>query len=826
MTLKHTDRFTQRAQKAIESAWQASLELGHSYVGTEHLLIGLMREGEGLACRVMRRAGLEDTAVTRLVTATVGRGTPGPPAQGLTPKAKKTIELACSDATRLGHSFVGTEHLLMGILRQSDCTGTRAVEKAGVDPNRLYTDVMDVFDRPDYRARPEDNPSGGRTATARRGDTKTLDQYSRDLTELAAKGRLDPVVGRERELERVVQILSRRTKNNPILIGEPGVGKTAVAEALARRIAAGDVPDHLRRKRVVALDIPSMLAGTKYRGDFEDRVKAVIKEVSRAGDIILFVDEMHTIIGAGAAEGAIDAANILKPALGRGVIQMLGATTLAEYRKHIEKDAALERRFQPVTVSEPTREESIRILMGLRDRYEDHHRLVITDEAITAAVELSARYITDRFLPDKAIDLIDEAASRVRMEGAKVPDGVKAAEEKVQNLRALKEQAVKKQDFEGAASLRDQERRGKAELDEARTAWTEQALSRMAQVRAGDVAAVVSGWTGVPLENLTKEESERLAGLEDVIHRRLVGQEEAVSAVCRAVRLGRVGLADPGRPVGSFLFLGPTGVGKTELCRALAEAVYGDEKAIIRVDMSEFMEKHAVSRLIGAPPGYVGHDEGGYLTDQVRRKPWSVVLFDEMEKAHEDVWSILLQILEDGILTDSQSRTADFKNTVVVMTSNVGAQLITGGGRRLGFSGREDTAQGRYDELRVRVMEEARRVFRPEFLNRVDGVVVFRPLEREQIRQIADRLLDKVRERLSSKGVALQVRSEALDALAEQGFDPVYGARPLRRCVRRQVEDSLAEMLLTGRLRSGDKAMVLLRDGQVAVEKVDGDADP
>ncbi len=816
--MKNTERFTLRAQKAIEEAYGASQRLGHSYVGTEHLLIGLMREGEGLACRVMRRAGLEEPAVTELVTAAAGRGVPGPPAQGLTPKAKKSIEMACSDARRLGHNFVGTEHILMGILRQADCAGTRAVEEAGVDPNRLYTDVMDVFSGPEYRSRPEEG--GGRPAV-RRGDTRTLDQYSRDLTELAAKGQLDPVVGREKELERVIQILSRRTKNNPILIGEPGVGKTAVAEALARRIAAGDVPEHLRRKRLVALDIPSMLAGTKYRGDFEDRVKAVIKEVSRAADVILFVDEMHTIVGAGAAEGAIDAANILKPALGRGLVQMIGATTLDEYRTHVEKDAALERRFQPVTVSEPTPEESVRILTGLRDRYESHHHLVITDGAIRAAVELSGRYITDRFLPDKAIDLIDEAASRVRMIGARVPEGVKAAEERVQSLKAAKEQAVKEQDFEGAASLRDQERQQREALDVARHAWAARSGGEMLRVGPEDVAAVVAGWTGIPVESLTKEESERLGHLEEIIHRRLVGQEEAVSAVCRAIRLGRVGLADPGRPVGSFLFLGPTGVGKTELCRALAEAVYGDEKAVIRVDMSEYMEKHAVSRLIGAPPGYVGHDEGGYLTDRVRRHPWSVVLFDEMEKAHEDVWGLLLQILEDGVLTDSRSRRTDFKNTVVVMTSNVGAQAIVGGGQRLGFAGGENTAQGRYEQLKERVMEQAKAVFRPELLNRIDAVVVFRPLEREQIRRIAGGLMDKVKDRLAARGVGLDVTEQALDALAEQGFDPAYGARPLRRCVRRLVEDPLAEMLLAGTLSAGDRVRVLVRSGQVTLEKID-----
>ncbi len=815
--MKNTERFTLRAQRAIECAYEASRNLGHSYVGTEHLLIGLIREGEGLACRVLRRAGLEEPAVTELVTSAAGRGVPGPPAQGLTPKAKRGIELACSDAARLGHNFVGTEHILMGILRQSDCAGTKAVEEAGIDPNRLYTDVMDIFERPEYRAQAAEGPT---RPASRRSDTKTLDQFSRDLTELAARGRLDPVVGRERELERVIQILSRRTKNNPVLIGEPGVGKTAVAEALARRIAAGDVPEHLRKKRVVSLDIPSMLAGTKYRGDFEDRMKTVIKEVSRAGDVILFVDEMHTIIGAGAAEGAIDAANILKPALGRGLIQIIGATTLEEYREHVEKDAALERRFQPVTVPEPSREESVRILMGLRDRYESHHHLVITDEAIRAAVELSARYIPDRYLPDKAIDLIDEAGSRVRMAGFRVPEGVKAAEERVQSLRAAKEQAVKEQDFEGAASLRDQEMRQRQELDVARSAWSAMADHLTLRVRRSDVAAVVSGWTGIPVESLTREESERLAHLEDVIHQRLIGQEEAVSAVSRAIRLGRVGLADPGRPVGSFLFLGPTGVGKTELCRALAEAVYGDEKAIIRVDMSEYMEKHAVSRLIGAPPGYVGHDEGGYLTDKVRRQPWSVVLFDEMEKAHEDVWGLLLQILEDGVLTDSRSRKTDFKNTVVVMTSNVGAKAVAGS-RPLGFSGQGDTSERRYAQMRERVMEEARRVFRPELLNRVDAVVVFRPLEREQIRCIAAGLVDKVRQRLAAKGVDMEVTGEALDALAEEGYDPAYGARPLRRCVRRTVEDALAQMLLAGQLPPGSRVRALLRDGRVAVEKVD-----
>ena len=764
--MKQSERFTKLAQKAIEEAYHAATALGHSYVGTEHLLLGLMREGEGLACRVLRRAGLEEAALRDIVAARSGRGIAEPPALGLSPRARKCMELAVADAGKLGHKFVGTEHILMGILRQPECAGTVVLEAAGADPNRLYTDVMDVFSGPGYSFQP---PAAGtqtvqpqRTGPSRRSDTKTLDQFSRDLTEAASKSQLDPVIGRERELHRVIQILSRRTKNNPILIGEPGVGKTAVAEALACRMIGGDVPEPLRNKRLVALDLPSMLAGTKYRGDFEERVKAVIREVQKAGDVILFVDEMHTIIGAGAAEGAIDAANILKPALGRGLIQMIGATTMDEYRKHIEKDAALERRFQPVTVAEPSREESISILQGIRGRYESHHGLPITDGAIAAAVELSARYINDRFLPDKAIDLMDEAASRVRM---------------------------------GSDDRRE--------------------------VTAADVAAVVSGWTGIPVEELTRGESERLAGLEEIIHRRLVGQEEAVRAVCRAIRLGRVGLGDPARPVGSFLFLGPTGVGKTELCRALAEAVYGDENAIIRVDMSEFMEKHTVSRLVGAPPGYVGHEEGGYLTDRVRRKPWSVVLFDEVEKAHGDVLNLLLQILEDGVLTDGQSRKTDFRNTVVVMTSNVGAQTISAGGRRLGFSGREDTAETRYEDIRRRVMAEARQTFRPEFLNRVDDVVVFRPLEEAELRAIAVGMAEKTCARLLRKGVELQMTPEALDSLAARGFDPAYGARPLRRVLRQRIEDPLAEMLLREEIVPGDRVRAFVREGEVVLEKVD-----
>ena len=770
MEMKNNERFTRRAQIAIETAWQAASELGHSYVGTEHLLLGLIREGEGLAGRIMSRAGLTEEKLTELIRRDAGQGAAGPPAHGLSPKAKRCIELAASDAGRMGHSFVGTEHLLLGILRQPDCAGCRAAEEAGADPDRLYTDVMNVF-APREGERRNGETGQGRSGPARRGDTKTLDQYSRDLTELARQGALDPVIGRERELRRVIEILSRRTKNNPVLIGEPGVGKTAVTEALARRMAVGNVPEALAGKRLAALDIPSMLAGTKYRGDFEERVKTVLKEVQRAGDVILFVDELHTIIGAGAAEGAIDAANILKPALGRGQIQLVGATTLEEYRRHIEKDAALERRFQPVLVEEPGREESVRILMGIRDRYERHHRLVITDAALRAAVELSARYITDRFLPDKAIDIMDEAASRVRMEAEMPAEGDRAGRRK--------------------------------------------------EVGPADVAAVVSGWTGIPVAELTREESRRLERLEEIIHSRVVGQEEAVAAVCRAVRLGRAGLSDPKRPVGSFLFLGPTGVGKTELCRALAQAVFGDENALIRVDMSEYMEKHAVSRLIGAPPGYVGHDEGGYLTERVRRRPWSVVLLDEIEKAHGDILNVLLQVLEDGVLTDAGSRKTVFSNTIIVMTSNVGARTITAGGRRLGFSGGEDGGAARYEVIRGQVLEEARRSFRPEFLNRVDEVIVFRPLEKEEIRRIAAGMLERIGRRLAGRSVTLEADPEALRLLAESGFDPVYGARPLRRRLRERVEEPLSELLLRGKLRPGDTARAVVRDGKVAVEKVD-----
>ena len=757
--MKNSARFTERASGAIAAARDASASLGHSYVGTEHLLLGVAAETEGLGARVLLSRGLDMLALTRLVAAEAGSGEPGAPEQGLTPNARLAIERAAEDARRLGHGCIGTEHLLLGLVRTPDCAAARTLAAAGSGPNELYTDIMALFGSPE--SRPGRQEQGRSQAPLRppyrRAETRVLDQYSRDLTLIAGGGGTDPVVGREREISRVIQILSRRTKNNPVLVGEPGVGKTAVAEALARRVARGEVPDTLKNRRIVTLDLASMLAGTKYRGDFEDRVKCIIKEVQRAGDVIVFIDELHTIVGAGSAEGAIDAANILKPALGRGEIQVIGATTPEEYRKHIEKDAALERRFQPVNVPEPDGECCERMLLALRGSLEAHHGLRITDEAVSAAIRLSTRYICDRYLPDKAIDLLDEAASRVRVDGSP-----------------------------------------------SRT-----------QVEASDVAEVVSAWTGVPASAITEPESERLLRLEEALHRRVVGQDEAVSAVARAIRRGRVGLADPRRPLGSFLFLGPTGVGKTELCRALAEAVYGDEEALIRLDMSEYMEKHAVSKLIGSPPGYVGYGEGGQLTERVRRRPWSVVLFDEIEKAHEDVYNLLLQIMEDGRLTDSEGRRADFRSTIVVMTSNVGAKAITENRPALGFSGAARDGDG---AVREAVMAELRQTFRPEFLNRVDDAIVFRRLTPADVRRIARGLTDAVRERMRALGVQLEVTDAALDLLAERGFDPTYGARPLRRCICTQLEDPAAEALLSGRTGPGDRLIADAKDGKLVLE--------
>ena len=813
------NKFTPRAEEALRLAQEAAEEMGHGYVGSEHLLLGLMREEEGIAHRVMTEYGLTDEMICSILQRTVGTGLAGAaPSQGLTPRAKSIVELAVSESIRTNCSYIGTEHLLMGILREGNNMALRVLRTVGVDPRKMYASVVKKLNES-----PRTVTSGAATPNKEEGKKgKTLSEFTRDLNEAAREGKLDPVIGREQEVQRVIQILSRRTKNNPVLIGEPGVGKTAIAEGLAQRIVAADVPEELLDKKILSLDLSGMVAGTKYRGEFEERIKNTLAEVKQAGNVILFIDELHTIVGAGSAEGAVDAANIIKPALGRGEIRVIGATTLDEYRRYIEKDAALERRFQPVTVGEPTAETSVEILKGLRDKYEAHHKLTITDEAIEAAVMLSSRYINDRFLPDKAIDLMDEAASQVRMKAESASPDLKSLEEKIAALHREKAEAIAAQDFEKAAQLRDIEKNYTEQVEIERDKWHRQMQQNRGSVTADDIAAVVAGWTGIPVTRLTEDEGQRLLRLEDTLHERVVGQDEAVTAVAKAIRRGRVGLKDPKRPIGSFLFLGPTGVGKTELCKTLAEAMFGDENAMIRIDMSEYMEKHTVSRLIGSPPGYVGHEEGGQLTEKVRRKPYSVVLFDEIEKAHEDVWNILLQILEDGIVTDSQGRRVDFKNTVIVMTSNVGAKNITAADTaRLGFDGgeQENDEAKRFARIREAVMAELKRTFRPEFLNRIDETIVFRQLDEEDIRKIARRMLEVTGGRMAQQGITLQADDDAVAALAKDGFDAQYGARPLRRAIQNTVEDAVAELMLEGKLLDGDTAHVRLKDGKVVIEK-------
>ena len=813
------NKFTPRAEEALRLAQEAAEEMGHGYVGSEHLLLGLMREEEGIAHRVMTEYGLTDEMICSILQRTVGTGLAGAaPSQGLTPRAKSIVELAVSESIRTNCTYIGTEHLLMGILREGNNMALRVLRTVGVDPRKMYASVVKKLNES-----PRTVTSGAATPNKEEGKKgKTLSEFTRDLNEAAREGKLDPVIGREQEVQRVIQILSRRTKNNPVLIGEPGVGKTAIAEGLAQRIVSADVPEELLDKKILSLDLSGMVAGTKYRGEFEERIKNTLAEVKQAGNVILFIDELHTIVGAGSAEGAVDAANIIKPALGRGEIRVIGATTLDEYRKYIEKDAALERRFQPVTVGEPTAETSVEILKGLRDKYEAHHKLTITDEAIEAAVMLSSRYINDRFLPDKAIDLMDEAASQVRMKAESASPDLKSLEEKIAALHREKAEAIAAQDFEKAAQLRDIEKNYTEQVEIERDKWHRQMQQNRGSVTADDIAAVVAGWTGIPVTRLTEDEGQRLLRLEDTLHERVVGQDEAVTDVAKAIRRGRVGLKDPKRPIGSFLFLGPTGVGKTELCKTLAEAMFGDENAMIRIDMSEYMEKHTVSRLIGSPPGYVGHEEGGQLTEKVRRKPYSVVLFDEIEKAHEDVWNILLQILEDGIVTDSQGRRVDFKNTVIVMTSNVGAKNITAADTaRLGFDGgeQENDEAKRFARIREAVMAELKRTFRPEFLNRIDETIVFRQLDEEDIRKIARRMLEVTGGRMAQQGITLQADDDAVAALAKDGFDAQYGARPLRRAIQNTVEDAVAELMLEGKLLDGDTAHVRLKDGKVVIEK-------
>ena len=812
-------KFTPRAENVLRLAQETALELGHGYVGCEHILLGLLREDGGAACRALGEAGVTEEQLREQLVRTVGHGLSGSlPSQGLTPRARSAVEMAVAEAMRFASPRIGTEHLLLGLLRDGGNMAVRLLAAAGADPKRLYAAVVRRINETPRTAAKEGNRMLRENESGKRG--RGLAEFARDLTAMARTGQLDPVIGRDTEITRAVQILSRRTKNNPVLIGEPGVGKTAVAEGLAQKIAAAEVPDELMDKRLLSLDLSAMVAGTKYRGEFEERVKALLDEVRREGNVILFLDELHTIVGAGSAEGAVDAANILKPALGRDELQIIGATTLEEYRKYIEKDAALERRFQPVRIAEPTPEQSLLILRGLRERLEAHHRLHITDDALRKAVALSVRYIGDRWLPDKAIDLVDEAASRVRMQALVQPERVHALEMQLTNVTADMESAVRAQDFERAARLRDREQKLRTELEQLRSRWEQTHAGPVRAVTGEDVAEIVSLWTGIPVAGITSSESKQLLQMETSLRRRVVGQEEAVHAVSNAIRRSRVGLGDPNRPIGSFLFLGPTGVGKTELCRALAEALFGDEKALIRVDMSEYMERHSVSRLIGSPPGYIGHEEGGQLTEKVRRKPYSVVLFDEIEKAHEDVFNLLLQVMEDGQLTDSLGRKVNFRNAVVVMTSNVGAKAITDSRRSLGFTQQTGEGAGRTDaEIRSMVMSDLKKTFRPEFLNRVDDIIVFHKLTRANIRQIAQKLLGTVNTRMERAGVELQVPDAALDALSATGYDPVYGARPLRRAIQSTIADQAAGMLLDGTLQHGDVVTAEVHDGKIVLTK-------
>ena len=793
-------KFTERGQRALIAAQTEAAQLGRAYVGTEHLLLGVLTD-PGAAAGILRGVTLD--GARNEIVAILGRGTDSIEGKQMvyTPRTKKVIEQSVREARELKQSYVSVEHLLLALMREREGVAAHVLIKMGLDLNKAREELLHILTGAD---------DGAAQGDAEAQETPILDQFSRDLTAAARAGELDPVIGREREIERIVQILSRRRKNNPVLIGEPGVGKSAIVEGLAQLIVEENIPEILRGKRVVSLDLAAMLAGAKYRGEFEERLKNAMAEIRKNGNIIMFIDELHTIVGAGASEGAIDAANILKPMLARGEIQCIGATTLGEYHKHIEKDGALERRFQPVQVGEPTKEESVAILAGLRDRYEAHHRVRITDEALRAAVYLSDRYIPDRCLPDKAIDLIDEAASRVRIQAFTAPPDMKEQQLKLSALNKETEEAVANEDFETAARLRDRKKELQNEMEERRSAWEQKLNSKMETVGEEEVAHIVSIWTGVPVSKLTQDEAQRLIHLEDTLHRRVVGQEEAVKAVARAVRRARAGLKDPNRPIGSFIFLGPTGVGKTELCKALGEALFGDEDSLIRIDMSEYMEKHSVSRMIGSPPGYVGHEEGGQLTEKVRRKPYAIILFDEVEKAHPDVFNLLLQILEDGRLTDGQGRVVDFKNTVIVMTSNAGAHTIKKQ-RALGFGGQEDSEKT-YDAMRENIMDEVRQIFRPEFLNRVDEIIVFHALTEAEIDQIARLLLDQVCLRLEDRGIQLEVGEEALRLISKAGYDLKYGARPLRRAIQRLVEDALSEEILLGDVRLGDKVLASVED--------------
>lgn len=806
--------FTEKANKALNLAIESAEEMRHNYVGTEHILYGLVKEGSGVAATALNECGVTEDALREKLESINGTmSLVELTSDDFTPRTKRVLRAAVIISSKTGYTYVGTEHLLLAILSESDSYAVAFLEELGVSVERLAQAVSKGM-----QGGADDGFGGFENESAPNGSQKggsALDKFGRDLTQAAKNGEIDPVIGREKEIQRVIQILSRRTKNNPVLIGEPGVGKTAVAEGLALEIAKGNVPEILKDKRVVSLDLTGMVAGAKYRGDFEERIKAAIDEVKKSKNTILFIDELHTIVGAGAAEGSADAANILKPSLARGDFQVIGATTLNEYRKYIEKDAALERRFQPVKVGEPTPEQAVQILKGLRDSYEAHHKVKITDEAINAAVALSSRYIADRYLPDKAIDLIDEGASKVRLASLTSPDNVKELEDEIADYEKEKASAINEQDFERAARLRDEQKELQTKLDDAKKKWQEQQKGNSGEVTAEDIAKIVSEWTGIPVVQLTKEESERLLNMENVLHERVIGQSEAVTAIAKAIRRGRVGLKDPKRPVGSFIFLGPTGVGKTELCKALAEAMFGDENAMLRLDMSEYMEKHTVSKLIGSPPGYVGFEEGGQLTEKVRRKPYSVVLFDEIEKAHPDVFNMLLQILEDGRLTDSQGRTVDFKNTVIIMTSNVGARLITEKQSSLGFNSENENAEeSEKKDIKELVTGELRKVFRPEFLNRVDDIIVFNKLNKDEIKQIAVKMLKTLENRLDKMNIKISFTDNAVSEIADKGFDENYGARPLRRAIQNEIEDPLSEQMLEGKVKGGAVVTCDFADGQ------------
>ena len=810
------DKFTERARRVLTLAQEEALRFNHNYIGTEHLLLGLVREGEGVAAKVLANLGVELNKVRSAVEFIIGRGDRAVMGEiGLTPRAKKVIELAVDEARRLGHHYIGTEHLLLGLVREGEGIAAGVLESLGVSLDKVRAEVTRILSQSMPQGAAQ---AGGRAATR----TPTVDQLGIDLTAAARAGKLDPVIGREKEIERVVQILSRRTKNNPVLIGEPGVGKTAIVEALAQRIVKGEVPEMLLNKRLVTLDIGSLVAGTKYRGEFEERLKKVIEELKNAGNCILFIDEMHMLVGAGAAEGAVDAANILKPSLARGELQCVGATTLDDYRKHIEKDAALERRLQPIMVNEPSVEDTILILKGVKSRYEEHHGLTITDEALEAAAELASRYVPDRFLPDKAIDLVDEAASRVRIKRSYAPPSANEAMKGLESLRREKEEAIAAQQYEHAAELRDREVKLQEKLQGMESDWQAEREEHKPEVTAEDICEVVAMWTGIPVTRIASEESQRLLHMEEVLHEKVVGQDEAIHSIAKAVRRARAGLKDPRRPIGVFMFLGPTGVGKTYLARALAEFMFGSEDAMIKLDMSEFMEKHNVSRLIGAPPGYVGYEDAGQLTDTVRRKSYCLILLDEIEKAHPDVFNMLLQIFDDGHLTDAKGRKVDFRNTIIIMTSNVGSDLIKRD-TSLGFQVKvEESAKAadQYEKMKEKVLQAMKNVFRPEFINRLDATVVFHALTKEHIRQIVENEMKQIEKQLTAKGVKLEMTVEALDWLGEKGYDPVFGARPLRRVIQNEIEDRLSEALLEGRFSEGDTVKIDVQNGEIVLTNV------